>query len=179
MKETSPFTQLCQQRRSCRHFTGELLPREMVIDCIEAALMAPSACAGYPVRWFVTCDREKIVSLTREAMGRAIPNRWLVNAGAVAALAMEPSLLPRLGARISGIQYADMDTGIAGEHLVLRATELGLGSCWIGWFNEKGVRRILDIPTHMPVRALIALGWPQRHLAPARKKVISKFLVFR
>ena len=53
-----------------------------------------------------------------------------------------------------------LDCGIAGEHLVLRAAELGLGTCWIGWFNRRAARRALGAPAHVQVVCLISVGYP-------------------
>ncbi|MFC2013282.1 nitroreductase family protein [Chloroflexota bacterium] len=55
-----------------------------------------------------------------------------------------------------------MDIGIAGEHFVLEAEDLGLGTCWIGWFNERAVKSVLKIPKHKRVDILIALGYYDR-----------------
>jgi len=54
-----------------------------------------------------------------------------------------------------------LDCGIAGEHLVLQAAELGLGTCWIGWFNRRAARRALGVPWHVQVVALISVGYPR------------------
>ncbi len=61
---------------------------------------------------------------------------------------------------ISKVDYCQIDIGIAGEHFVLAAQSLGLGSCWIGWFKEKAVKRILKIPAGIKVLSLISLGYP-------------------
>jgi len=53
-----------------------------------------------------------------------------------------------------------LDIGIATEHLVLQADELGLGTCWMGGLDEKGVKRTLGIPGNKKVAAIIALGYP-------------------
>ena len=69
-----------------------------------------------------------------------------------------------------------LDCGIAGEHLVLRAAELGLGTCWIGWFNRRDARRALGAPFHVQVVSLIAVGYPaegQRRRKKVRKPLAS------
>jgi nitroreductase len=50
------------------------------------------------------------------------------------------------------------------EHFVLAATEAGVGTCWIGWFNERGVRRALDVPRNVRVVALLCVGYPSEGL---------------
>ena len=63
-----------------------------------------------------------------------------------------------------------IDAGIAGEHFVLQATELGLGTCWIGWFDKRAVKRLLDLPNGWDVPSMIALGFPDQEPGPAGKK---------
>jgi len=54
-----------------------------------------------------------------------------------------------------------IDIGIAGEHFVLQAEELGLGACWIGWFNIRRARRLFRIPRRYKIVSLLALGYPE------------------
>ena len=61
-----------------------------------------------------------------------------------------------------GTQYYLIDIGITGEHFVLQAEDLGLGTCWIGWFNEGAVKSVLNIPQHKKIDILIALGYYDR-----------------
>lgn len=79
----------------------------------------------------------------------------------------------RLGAAIKGIEYWLLDMGIAVEHLVLRATELGLGTCWIGWFNERWIRKILEIPRNIKIVALVTLGYPAEDLKLKEQQRLS------
>ena len=66
----------------------------------------------------------------------------------------------RIASFVSGLPYAWMDTAIAAEHFVLAAAERDLGTCWIGWFKEKQVKKLPGIPRGTRVAALIALGYP-------------------
>jgi nitroreductase len=77
-------------------------------------------------------------------------------------------LTNKAGEFLKDISYHQIDTGIAGEHLVLRATELGLGTCWVGWFDEKAVRKILYIPRHIKVLSLIAAGYYDEQAQPEK-----------
>ena len=62
-----------------------------------------------------------------------------------------------------------LDCGMAGEHLVLQAAELGLGTCWIGWFNRRAARKVLGVPWHVQVVALIAVGYPRADASPRKR----------
>jgi len=75
----------------------------------------------------------------------------------------------RAGQHIQGIPYYALDAGIAGEHFVLQAEELGLGTCWIGWFDVRAVRRFFKIPRRYKIVSLIAAGYAARR--PPRERV--------
>lgn len=90
-----------------------------------------------------------------------IPNKWLEQAPMVIVGCSQPDLIAnRFGTGITGIEYYQIDLGIAMEHIVLKATELGLGTCWIGWFKEDKIREILNIPKKIKISALLAVGYP-------------------
>ncbi len=87
--------------------------------------------------------------------------KWAVNAGAIIALGMAKSAFThKVAPKISGIDYPLIDLGIAGEHLVLQAEELGLGTCWIGWIKPKRVRKIVGWSRKIEPGGLITVGWP-------------------
>ena len=99
--------------------------------------------------------------LVGEAFLTGIPMKWAVNAGAIIALGMEKSTIThKIAPKISGVDYPLLDLGIAGEHLVLQAEELGLGTCWIGWIKPKAVRKIVGWSRSIEPVGLITVGWP-------------------
>jgi nitroreductase len=71
----------------------------------------------------------------------------------------------RLGGFLRGVKYSLIDTGIAAEHLVLQAEEEGLGTCWLGWFNERVIKRGLGIPRDKSVDIIISMGYPAEDTA--------------
>jgi nitroreductase len=88
-------------------------------------------------------------------------------------------LTHRLAEAVKGINYHQIDLGIALEHMVLRATEMGLGTCWIGWFNEKNIKKILQLPRGWKVISLIALGYPQDdNSARSARLLLDEILFF-
>ena len=68
-------------------------------------------------------------------------------------------LANRVGKQIQNISYFLIDIGIAGEHIVLQAEEMGLGTCWIGWFNTRNARRFFDLPRKYKVASMMAMGY--------------------
>ena len=67
--------------------------------------------------------------------------------------------LDRIGGLLRGTKFYLVDIGIACEHFVLQAEEFGLGTCWIGWFNERAVKQTLNIPRNKKIDILMALGY--------------------
>jgi nitroreductase len=159
--ENQPFIELVKHRTSCRSYEPRPVPREHLELMLEAARLAPSACNKQPWRFVVVQDEATRMRLIDEAFLKGIPMRWAVNAGAIIALGMERSgIVHAVGTKISGVDYPQLDLGIAGEHLVLQAEELGLGTCWIGWINQKAVRKIVGWPRGIEPVGLITVGWP-------------------
>ena len=80
---------------------------------------------------------------------------------------------------MKGIHYHQIDLGIAMEHMVLRATELGLGTCWIGWFKAAHIKKTLQIPRDWKIISLLALGYPQEaNTSPTPRLDLEKILFF-
>ena len=76
----------------------------------------------------------------------------------------------RIGKQIQNIHYYLIDIGIAGEHLVLQAQELGLGTCWIGWFNIRRARKILKIPRKYKIVSMMAVGYYEKRPSKEKKR---------
>ncbi len=88
---------------------------------------------------------------------------WAVDAPVIVVLCADLSLIThKIAPVISNIPYYMIDIGIAGEHFVLAAESLGLGTCWIGWINEKAIKKILSIPSRVRVLSIITLGYPAK-----------------
>ncbi len=156
------FLNLVTLRQSTRAYRPDPVPRASIERCLEAARLAPSACNSQP--WFfLVADtpiaRQKLADAAFGGIYSAF--KFAAAAPALIALVTERS---RYAAAVAGWwrgeQYNLVDIGIAGEHFVLQAAAEGLGSCWIGWFNEKAVKHALALPRGSRVDILISLGYP-------------------
>lgn len=167
------FLELVNRRQSVRKFEpGKQISREVLDRCLEAARLAPSACNSQPWTFLVVDDPAQVRELAEEVCGRPPygMNRFAADASAIVAVVTEKMKLAAcIGAQFRGVQYSLVDVGIACEHLVLQATEEGLGSCWLGWFNERALKRRLGIGRSKKVDLLICLGAPSD--AQVRPKV--------
>ena len=157
------FLELVKKRRSVRKYSAKPVPREVMDRCLEAARLAPSACNSQP--WFfIVADDEKLKStLARSAFsGVYSMNSFAKDAPVLIVVVTERSnYIARLGGYFKGVQYSLIDIGIACEHLVLQAEEEKLGTCWLGWFDEKAAKRILGLPKDKKIDIIISMGYPE------------------
>ena len=163
------FDQILAKRTSVRSFDAAPVEEGDLLSMIEAARLAPSACNSQTWRFVAVTRRETIQKICRQAMRPIIPNRWLEQAPLIIVGCSQLDVIAnRIGTGVTGIEYYQIDLGIAMEHMVLKATELGLGTCWIGWFKENDVKEILGIPKKIKVSAMLAVGYPKAQ--PSRKR---------
>jgi len=155
---------LLKHRKSVRNFLDKPVEREKVMMCLEAARVAPSVCNSQPWKFIIVDDRELKNKLCRTAFsGIYRMNSFCKTAPVVVVVISEKSkFLARIGGFFRGTKYYLVDIGVACEHFVLQAEELGLGTCWIGWFNERAVKSILNVPRSKKIDILIALGYYDR-----------------
>lgn len=167
----SQLLELFQRRRSVRRYAPRAVEREKIERCLEAARLAPSACNSQPWRFVAVVTpalRERLAEAAFSGAYRM--NRFAAEAPVLVAMIREKSIYAaRLGGTLRGVPYSLIDIGIAGEHLALQAEEEGLGCCWLGWFNERAVRRVLDLPKRTQIDILFSLGYA-REDEPAREK---------
>ncbi len=156
------FLQLVQSRRSVRRFLDKAVDRNLILQCVEAARFAPSAENVQPWRFLILDDSEiKQKFCEQNFTGLYRVTKWAEKAPVIVVLLAQRDILAnRIGKQITGIQYYLIDMGIAGEHFCLQAAELGLGTCWIGWFSPAKACKSLQIPRKYKAVALLALGYP-------------------
>ena len=159
-----PLLDLIKNRKSVRNFLDRPVEREKIMMCLEAARLAPSACNSQPWTFIVVDDKQLKEKLSNAAFsGIYSINAFCKMAPVIVVVISERSKFFAIaGGTFRGTKYYLVDIGIAGEHFVLQSEELGLGTCWIGWFNEEAVKSILNIPQHKKIDILIALGYYDR-----------------
>jgi len=150
------------RRTSCRAYKTDPVPRGYIDQVLEAARLAPSACNKQPWRFAVVQTPEIRRRIVERGFLPGIKMDWAIDAPVHVVIGMERSFVThRLGTRLSGVDYPWVDIGIAGEHLVLAATALGLGTCWIGWIRTRALARIVGWPRSVRPAALITVGYPK------------------
>ncbi len=175
------FLNIAMNRRSVRDFSDKPVPREDVLKCVEAASLAPSAHNVQPWRYTIVDEPALKDELCDKAFsGIFFMNRFARKAPVLIVVTAEPdAVADRLGKIVLGLQYFLLDIGASIEHLLLQASDLGLGSCWLGWYSEKGVKKALGIPKDKKVVSLICLGHPAKtEAAEKRRKPLEDIVSF-
>ena len=130
-------------RRSDREYLDKPVERDKIEVCLEAARLAPSACNSQPWRFVVIDDpqmRDRVAVALYDAIMKE--NRFALEAPVeVAVVAEKPKAVARLGGFLKNKPFSCIDIGIAAEHFFLRVAAEGLGTCAIGWFNERKVQK--------------------------------------
>ena len=152
---------LIRHRKSIRDFLDRPVEREKTMTCLEAARLAPSACNSQPWKFIVVDDKNLKNRLCDVAFGGIYSfNSFCKTAPVMVAVVSEKSkFFARIGGLFRGTRYYLIDIGVTIEHFVLEAEDLGLGTCWIGWFDEGAVKSVLNVPKSKKVDILIALGY--------------------
>ncbi len=166
-----------KKRVSVRKYNKRPVSRDHIQSCLEAARLAPSACNAQP--WeFIILDRPRLRSEVCDAMllgGVYEFNSFIRNAPVLIVIATEEKKwFVKVCDVVRSTKLYLIDLGIACEHLVLRARELGIGTCYLGWFNERKVKKVLGIPKTKRVHIIISMGYPQdgdRFQVRARKEL--------
>jgi nitroreductase len=152
---------LILKRRSVRKYLSRPISKEDLLKCIEAARLAPSAQNAQPWRFIIVDQPELKDKICQRAFsGVYAANKFAITAPVLIVVVSEKeNFLRTVTKYFRGTNYYLIDIGIACEHLCLEATELGIGSCWIGWFNEKAVKETLHIPQDKKIDIVISLGY--------------------
>ena len=168
------FDELMLARRSVRKYQTKAVEPEKLRALIEAVRMAPSASNTQPWKLILVDDAAIKVQVARATFSKTFSfNQFTMEAPVIAVLAVEKhSVLTQVVGWLKKRPFYLMDIGIAAAQFCLQATELGLGTCMLGWFDEAEVKRILKIPRAVRVGLLITVGYEAENLpvhAKARK----------
>ena len=152
------FQELAHARYSVRSFQDRPIAEEHLNLILEAGRVAPTACNFQPQKIYVaksTEAREKLASVCRCTFGAPVilvvcydrERDW------------KNKLLP-------GYESGETDAAIVCTHMMLEAFELGIGSCWVGYFNADAVKEALGLPENVTVSALLPMGYPAENAQP-------------
>ncbi|HKZ88187.1 MAG TPA: nitroreductase family protein [Candidatus Bathyarchaeia archaeon] len=144
------FMDVVATRKSVRGYLDKPVEEEKLTKLLEIARLAPSWANKQCCKYIVVKDKTKIQELSGTL------NSWLKQAPVALVACADPK---DSGSR-NGMDYYMVDVGISMQQLVLAATDMGLGTCWIGAFDEAKVKKTLSIPENVKVVAMTPIGYP-------------------
>lgn len=169
---------LIRLRQSCRKYKSIPVEKEKILKCIDAARLAPSA--NNAQEWkFVVVQDNVVKAQVAKAIDYMGMNKWAGNVPAFVIVVSDKQLaINAIGNAVQGKNYGQLDTGIAVENFALQATELGLGTCIIGWLNEKAIKKLLGIPNNKKVLLAISIGYRDDEQREKKRKPLDEVSSF-
>ena len=166
------FLELAMKRQSCRAYGQRPVEPEHIEHCLAAARLAPSACNSQPWKFVVVDDPALRKTVAQATFGPVLSfNRFTMQAPVLIAIVSErQKLTAKIGNIVHKKSFNQMDVAIAAEHFCLAATELGLGTCIIGWFDEQALKKTLAIPNRKRVELILTLGYPATDQTRPKKR---------
>ena len=167
---------ILERRHSIRRYTEETVDTKKLKAMLRAANLAPSSVKAQPARFIIVDDKEifeKIIKYGLKVDGRKY-NQWLKSAPLLIVACLEETPIETHTARRAKVRNPGIiDVSIAFEHLILMATALGLGTCWVTRFNETEMKKILKIPEGVSVVALTPVGYAEKGNPPEIEEKIE------
>ena len=164
------FTEIAQARQSCRHYDPDRpVEAEKLEAVLEAGRLSPSACNGQPYR-ITVCKGDVARQVAKATQGMGM-NRFATDAPIQLVISEMPyTKTAALGAKVKGNDYRSIDIGILAAYLTAEATAQGLGTCILGWLEDKKLREICGVDG--AVRLVICLGYaaPEDTMRPKKRK---------
>ncbi|NLX19401.1 MAG: NAD(P)H nitroreductase [Desulfobulbus sp.] len=155
------FSALIRSRQSVRAYAAHPMEPEKLDQLIEAVRLAPSASNSQPWKIVMVTDpalKDQVAHATYSTLVSF--NRFVPQAPVLAVFVIErPKVITQIGAVLKKRDFSLIDIGIAATHFCLQVTALGLSTCMLGWFDEKTVQKVLQIPRNKRIGLLISLGY--------------------
>jgi nitroreductase len=157
-----------ETRYSVRAYRSDPVPDSLLAEVLEAARLAPTAANRQPFRCLVLQTEQ-----WRAELRRIYPRAWFVQAPLVLGMLGVPA---EAWVRRDGVSYYLADATIALDHLVLRAAELGLGTCWIAAFDAQAAREVLALPQEVEPLFFTPLGFAADQPTPKVRRPLRELV---
>ena len=174
------FLELAQNRQSDRAYSDKPVETEKLERILEAARIAPSACNAQPWKIIVVSDAEKRMQVADATASKLLAMNHFTKQAPLQLVILEENanFTSTVGGWATEKHYPHLDLGILASHITLAATDEGLGSCIIGWCDEKKVRKALDIPKNKRVMLVILLGYSAQPLRNKKRKAKNEIVSY-
>ena len=161
------------KRRSVREYTIQPVEFDKIVALLETAILAPSAGNLQPWRFILVTDQEK-----KKQLATYCPQPEIINSAPLSIIVCTLTQRAEEQYPEEGKHWVTQDSGAAIENMLLTATALGLGSCWIGLFDKDNVRDLFQIPDKAEPQAIITLGYSEEKLKPRERDDLNTFIYF-
>ncbi|UCD97140.1 MAG: nitroreductase family protein [Candidatus Bathyarchaeota archaeon] len=151
-----------EKRCSIRSYKTTQVGKKDLYRVLEAGRLAPSASNKQPWQFIVVTDKQ-----VKEKLRAAYDKDWFVSAPVIIIGCAVPE---EAWKRMDGQEYWMVDVAIAIQNMILAATELGLGTCWIADFDEEAIRKAVKLPSNIRVVAMTPLGHPADEKGPRKSR---------
>ena len=172
------FTEIAENRQSCRRYDSSRPVEKEKLDCIlAAARLAPSACNGQPYQ-ITVCKGETAKKVAKETQGMGM-NKFATDAPVLIVLSEKPYVkTAAFGAKVKKNDYRSIDIGIVSAYITAEATAQGLGTCILGWLEDAKIREICGLDG--AVRLVITLGYASEEdqLRTKKRKDFTELVQF-
>ncbi|MFC2169641.1 nitroreductase family protein [Acidobacteriota bacterium] len=159
-------------RKSVRRYKPDPIPEDVLFRILEAVRLSPSGKNLQPWKFILVRDTD----LKKKLADASLRQHFMAEAPIiVVACGFPDDCYAHMGRYMKSWP---VDVSIAVEHLILQAQEEGLGTCWIGAFEEEAVKPILNIPKNVKVLALTPLGYPNEEPRPRRRKNLEEIVSY-
>lgn len=155
-----------ETRYSVRKYMDKKVEKEKIDELLRVSRLAPSAANRQPVRVIVVQEESGLNKIAKATKSYQVPLAFIVCAEKDTAWVRE----------YDGKNHMDIDASIMTDHMMLKATDLGLGSVWICRFDPEIIRREFEIPDHIEPVNILAVGYPDETSTPSQKHVSRRSL---
>ena len=162
------YQKLIRNRRSIRGYRPDPVPEDVLQRVLDAGRVAPTAANRQAFQLIVVTDPS-----TRERLKEVYDREWFWTAPVIIVGCAEEA---KAWQRADGFNAAEVDLSIVMDHLILAATDEGLGTCWVCHFDEARLKQILGIPDEVRVVALTPLGFPAAEPRPFQRKPLEELV---
>lgn len=162
------------KRRAVRKYQDKAIPEDIILELLEAARKAPSAKNTQSHRYIILRGKD----LKSEKLAGVFKQSFVCEAPLLIVCCADPTQYPQ-STDVDDLpeNYARIDLAIATAFLVLRATELGLGSVYVAWIYRDKIKKALHIPNHFIVPFVIPVGYPAEEPLPKPRKTLDEIVL--
>jgi len=163
------FIKLAEKRCSIRSYKPDAVSDELLNEVLEAGRLAPTACNLQPFQFVVVREKANLA-----ALAAGYPGDWFKEAPTVIAICTQVSKAWKR--KYDERTLIDVDAAIAADHMTLAAADIGLGTCWVGAFDPKIIRKVLGVPRTVEPLILLTLGHPNESGRPKTRQPLDKLV---